>query len=258
MSKTKLGLPLEYQKYPEYFDAFCVNDTTEAKNSFIESLLKEQNVKTVLDMTCGTGSQMFHLINQGYQVTGSDFSPALLETAREKAKKANIDVRFIDGDMRTLKVGQFDAVITIFNAVGHLTKAGFEKAMRNIHKNLKHGGVYVFDIFNLEAITDAVIADFAYCKHKKVGNSQMYGVQFSTVDRKNGLLTSYDHYVVQKGVEKPTSFKSKFSLQIYTPDELDAMLVRSGFIPLARYDLESGSAFVKGKTLSMLTVARKM
>jgi hypothetical protein len=50
--------------------------------------------------------------------------------------------------MRTLKIGLFDAVITISNAVGHLTKAGFEKAMRSINKNLKEGGIYIFDIFN--------------------------------------------------------------------------------------------------------------
>jgi SAM-dependent methyltransferase len=48
----------------------------------------------------------------------------------------------------------FDAVITIFNAVGHLTKSGFEKAIRNIHRNLNAGGIYVFDILNLEAMTD--------------------------------------------------------------------------------------------------------
>lgn len=49
--------------------------------------------------------------------------------------------------MRDIKVGSFDAVITIFNAVGYLTKKGFEKAMRNIYNNLNNNGLYVFDIF---------------------------------------------------------------------------------------------------------------
>ena len=87
MTKNKLGLPTAYKKRPEYFDAFNIGEDTDSKNAIIEKLLKKQKVKTVLDMTCGTGSQVFYLLKQGYQVTGSDFSPALLEIARDKAKK---------------------------------------------------------------------------------------------------------------------------------------------------------------------------
>jgi cyclopropane fatty-acyl-phospholipid synthase-like methyltransferase len=57
----KLGLPLEYQQMPEYFDAHNISEQTEAKNALIEKLLKEQKAKTVLDMSCGTGSQVFYL-----------------------------------------------------------------------------------------------------------------------------------------------------------------------------------------------------
>lgn len=138
-----LGLPFEYQQKPEYFDAHNVNENTAAKNALIEKLLKAQHVRTVLDMTCGTGSQVFYLTKRGYKVIGSDFSPALLEQARKKAITEGLELTFIDGDMRDLKVGQFDAVITIFNAIGHLTTPDFEKALQNIHANLKEGGVYV-------------------------------------------------------------------------------------------------------------------
>ncbi|HLB43127.1 MAG TPA: class I SAM-dependent methyltransferase [Gammaproteobacteria bacterium] len=99
----KLGLPFEYQQMPEYFDAHNVSEQTEAKNAVVEKLLKEQKVKTVLDMTCGTGSQVFYLAERGYEVIGSDFSPALLDQARSKAKKMNRDITFIDGDMRDSK-----------------------------------------------------------------------------------------------------------------------------------------------------------
>ena len=61
MKNVKLGLPLEYKKLPEYFDAWNVNDDTPAKNTVIEKLLKVHNVQTILDLTCGTGSQVFFL-----------------------------------------------------------------------------------------------------------------------------------------------------------------------------------------------------
>ncbi|MEI6627973.1 MAG: methyltransferase domain-containing protein [Alphaproteobacteria bacterium] len=256
MSKINLGLPLEYKKLPEYFDAHNVCDDTDSKNSVIEKLLKAHKVKTVLDLTCGTGSQVFFLAKHGYQVTGADFSPALLEIARGRASSEKIDVNFIDGDMRTLKVGTFDAVITIFNAIGHLTKAGFEKSIRNIHKNLKDGGLYVFDIFNLEAMTDEAVAGLAMHTHKKIGNTQIYAIQSSSIDRNNGLLTSYDSCMIQKNADKPQSFNNKFSLQIYTANELKQMLARNGFETVGQYGMD-GSKFVEGKTLNIITVARK-
>ena len=66
-------------------------------------------------------------------------------------KKQNVAVEFLDGDMRELQVSQFDAVITIDNAIGHLVKNDFNIAISNIYKNLKSNGIYVFDILNLKS-----------------------------------------------------------------------------------------------------------
>ena len=256
MSKGKLGLPFEYQKYPEYFDVFNINENTDAKNKVIESLLQKHKVSTVLDLTCGTGSQVFFLAKRGYKCVGADFSPDLLKIARYKAKKEIIAVKFIDGDMRTLKVGTFDAVITIFNAVGHLTKLGFEKAMRNINSNLKEGGIYIFDILNLQAMTDKVVADLAYHMNEQTNDTRVHALQCSTVDKNTGLITSYNMCMLQTNAEKPRQINNKCSLQIYTAKELQEMLSRNGFETVVQYGMD-GSKFVKDKSISILTVARK-
>lgn len=253
----KLGLPLEYKKLPQYFDAWNINDDTERKNEVIERLLKQHNVHTILDLTCGTGSQVLFLTKHGYKVIGVDLSPALLEIARTKALKEKLEIKFIEGDMRTLKVGTYDAVITIFNAIGHLTKAGFIKAIRNINKNLKKGGIYIFDILNLEAMTDDVVKDLACYIHKKVQDIQIFSTQCSELDRTNGILTSYNSYMLQKNVDKPQIFTHKFSLQIYTAKELNKMLTENGFEVIRQYG-SNGSSFIKEKTKNVLTIAKKI
>ena len=253
---AKLDLPFEYQISPEYFDAYNLSADTDEKNGIIEGILRSHSAKAVLDLTCGTGSQVFYLAKHGYKVVGADFSPELLKIARRKAAQENIDVQFIDGDMRTIHVGQFDAVITIFNAVGHLTKMGFEKAMRNINRNLHHDGIYVFDILNLEAMTDETVANLAWHIEKKVLDTHIHGIQCSIVDRENGRLTAFDHVVLQKNAEKPELRKHKFSLQIYTADELRDMLSRHGFNIIDQRGLD-GSIFMKEKTLNILTIAQK-
>lgn len=257
MDDKEMGLPLEYQYMPEYFDAHNVSEETEAKNEHIEKILKQHQAKTVLDLTCGTGSQVFHLVKKGHEVTGADFSPALLEIARNKAQQENIDVTFIDDDMRTLKVGEFDAVITIFNAIGHLTKTDFGQALQNIHSNLKDGGIYVFDIFNLQAMTDQAVKDLAMDITKTVDDTEIHNIQHSTIDRENGLLTSHDQYTITKKGSDPKKLTNSFTLQIYTAAELREMLARNGFETLSQTGM-NGEMFIENETLNILTVAKKI
>lgn len=62
--------------------------------------------------------------------------------------------------MRTSQLGQFDAVLTIFNAICHLTVADFEQAVHNIAANLKPNGLYIL-IF-LTSIA---------CQHEQIGDN---------------------------------------------------------------------------------------
>jgi len=254
--KSKLGLPLQYSKLSEYYDLLS-QDADDSKNRAIEKILQEHKVKTVLDLTCGTGSQVFWLAECGYHVTGADLSPALLEIARNKTQKEKIDVKFIEGDMRTVQVGEYDAVITIFNAIGHLTKADFEKAMRNVHANLKDNGLYIFDIFNLDAMTDDAVKNLAMDIEKTVNDTKIRDVQYSELDSDNGRLTSYDEFSIQEGSNQPQIYKGQFTLQIYMANELREMLSRNGFKTLGQYAID-GSEFLEKKTESILTVAKKI
>lgn len=251
-----MKLPLEYNKLSEFFDAVG-SGSSNAVNRVIGKLLKQYKVKTVLDLTCGTGSQVFWLAKHGYKVVGSDFSPKLLTMAKAKARKEKLNVKLLQGDMRTQKVGKFDAVITIFNAIGHLNKAGFTKALKNIAQNLNNNGIYIFDIFNINSLNDKDMSSLDMDISKKVGDTKIHIFQYSQLDRKKNQLVSYDHYTLQKKSEKPKKFKVRFALQIYTAKELKVMLEKNGFKVLRLFDRD-GSTFSDKRTKEMLIVARKV
>lgn len=251
-----MKLPLEYKKLSKYFDALG-SSSPNSVNQSIEKILKKYKVKTVLDLTCGTGSQVLWLAKHGYKVTGSDFSPNLLKIAKSKVRKEKINVKLLIGDMRTTQAGRFDAVITIFNAVGHLNKADFNKAMKNIYRNLHKGGLYVFDIFNLSSMNNKVLAGMSMDTTKTVDSTKIRHIQYSKLAKKNGHLISYDHFSLQANSNKPKIFKAKFALQIYTAKELREMLARNGFTVLGQYGMD-GSKFSEKKTKEILTVAKKL
>ena len=256
VKKNEFGLPLEYKKLPEFFDAHNITNKTETTNRVIEKLLSQFDVRTVLDFSCGTGSQVFFLNKFGYKVTGIDFSSPLLEIARKKVLRENLSINFLDGDMRILEVGKFDAVITIFNAIGHLTKPDFNKTLKNIYKNLNDGGFYLFDIFNLEAMTVNAVNNLAMDYKKTVKDKHVHHTQYSTIDIDKGLITSYDNYIIDKIGGSVKRINNKFTLQIYKAKELQLMLAENGFKTLEQYGID-GSEFKECKTINILTLAQK-
>lgn len=202
----------------------------------------------------GTGSQVFWLLRRGYKVTGSDISSGMLKLAKSKAKRDKINIKFLHGDMRTIKVGKFDSAITIFNSVGHLTKSGFEKTMRNIHGNLNEGGIYIFDILNLNyAVQD--ITKMSLERVTTQGNIKLREIQHSIINN-NGILISYTTFYEQNAAGEFKTSKSIGTLQLYTANELKDMLVRNGFKVLHQCGID-GSKFSNKKTERIVTVARK-
>ena len=243
-----------YDQAAEKYDLFNT-ENSKVINKTIEKVLKKYRAKSILDMTCGTGSQVFWLAKLGYDVIGSDINSKMLKIAKDKAQEEKVDIRFIKGDMRTLKVGKFDSVITIFNAVGHLTKSDFEKAMRNIHRNLKDGGIYIFDINNLSyLLKDNNITTLTIDWLRTSDDTVLRDIQYSTID-KNGILASYTTHYEQPDTRKPKISQSAQTLQVYTAQQLKDMLGRNGFKVLNQYAID-GSKFNETKSDRILTVAQ--
>ena len=73
----------------------------------------------VLDVACGTGNQSVPAARTGADVIGLDIATNLLEQARERARKENLKITFVEGDAEQLPYdnGQFDVVLTMFGAM---------------------------------------------------------------------------------------------------------------------------------------------
>lgn len=245
-----------YNHEAEHYDTFNEKNS-KIINETIEKILFKKEVKSILDLTCGTGSQAFWLSKLEYNVSGYDINSKMLKIARDKAKKQKLEIAFSKGDMRTTNAGQFDVVITIFNAVGHLAKIDFKKAMRNIRQNLNNGGLYIFDIFNLNyLLNDNNITKLTIDWQKKSGNTTAREIQYSTIDN-DGILASYDIYYEQKGSNKPKISNASQTLQVYSAKQLKEMLHKCGFKVLRQCEVD-GSRFSDKKTERILTIAKKL
>jgi SAM-dependent methyltransferase len=66
-----------------------------------------------IDLGCGEGRETIYLAKKGFKVIGVDFSNRAINKARLRAKEANVDAKFLVGDVTNLKdiKGKFDLVV---------------------------------------------------------------------------------------------------------------------------------------------------
>ena len=92
----------------------------------IDAVVREMwgtHVRTVLDATCGIGTQAIGLSQLGYSVTASDISPRPVQRAKQEAAKRGLTIEFGIADLRTLSSSYrqpFDVVIACDNSIPHL------------------------------------------------------------------------------------------------------------------------------------------
>src|SRR5690349_8664884 len=92
----------------------------------LESIIREfwgERSKTVLDLSCGIGTQALGLSELGFALTASDLSPQSIERAKQEAEKRGLRIEFSVADMRKAfehHGRSFDVVIACDNAVPHL------------------------------------------------------------------------------------------------------------------------------------------
>lgn len=115
------------ENYKEETETFC---KAIKEHSKIE-------VKTLLHLGCGSGIHDYNF-KKHFDVTGVDISESMLEFA----KKVNPELKYLYGDMRTLRLKEsFDAV-AIVDSIGHMvTLEDLQKAILTAYKHLKVGGV---------------------------------------------------------------------------------------------------------------------
>lgn len=103
----------------------------------------------VLDVCCGTG-QFTEIVRQlGYSVAGIDASGEMIRYARENAP----GIDFAIGDVRNFRLRRtFDAAFSVYESLNHVPDiAGLELAFARIHRHLKPGGPFLFDLNREEA-----------------------------------------------------------------------------------------------------------
>lgn len=85
-----------FQDYAYYYNAFYKDKDYKAEAGQVDLLLKKygNGIGKIINFGCGTGRHDIELSRLGYQCSGMDMSPAMIELARENAGKEGVEIAF--------------------------------------------------------------------------------------------------------------------------------------------------------------------
>lgn len=112
---------------------------------------------TVLDCSCGIGTQAIGLAYERFRVTGTDISATSISRARAEAHRWGVPVEFGVADFRHLHEvrGQFDVVLSADNALPHLlTDEEMLGALIAMRSKLHAGGLLVVTMRDFDRALD--------------------------------------------------------------------------------------------------------
>lgn len=132
------SIPANYDKYlgPILFEPYALD--------LIERL-KNDNVKNLLELACGTGRVTKHLVSLipvDGSLTATDLNPAMIELAQSKIQNEKIHWKIADAQALPFDDGQFDHIVCQFGVMFFPDK---EKSFREANRVLREGGKYIFN-----------------------------------------------------------------------------------------------------------------
>ncbi len=122
-----------------------------------EDVLKDASPRAcILDCSCGFGTFAIALAKLGYEVSGTDGSPGMIEQADLAVRNANVEVPLRCCNWEDLPAqlsGPFDLVFCLGNSIGH-TRNGEEmfRSLQGIRAVLRSGGQLVIQSLNWEQL----------------------------------------------------------------------------------------------------------
>jgi SAM-dependent methyltransferase len=176
---------------------------------------------SVLDLCCGVGRCSLELARRGFRVTGVDRTTSYLNKARNQAEQENLDVEFIEDDMRRfIRPESFDCIISMYTSWSYFEDPGEDKqVILNAYSSLKSDGKLVIQTHGKETL-----ARVFQVKGWDYMDDGVIWLQEREV--RNNWSWMWNRWILLKGNER---METEISHRLYSGSEMITLLTNCGF-----------------------------
>jgi SAM-dependent methyltransferase len=174
------------------------------------------DVRSVLDVACGTGANLAHFAGT-FEVMGTDISADMLAIAAERCP----GVPLVEADTRTFDLGRtFDAAVCLFSGIGYLTElADLNAAIARMAAHLNSGGVLMIEgwvepdywrgsVVNAECARQGEVAVSRVVRSEREGRLTEIWMRYC-VAKPDGITTIDESHTMR--LSEPAEFADAYS-----------------------------------------------
>jgi SAM-dependent methyltransferase len=225
-----------FDAYGKYYDLLNEEKDYDVEAEYVLGLVQRVNpeVRSVLELGCGTGGHAFPLVRRGLDVQGIDLSAAMVERANTRREILSADdaarCDFATADLRDFRAGRgFDAVISLFHVISYQpTNDDLRRAFDTARAHLEAGGAFVFDCW----YGPAVLTDPPYVRTREYRSESLQASRTATPEllpNSNLVRVDYDFVISDAEGNEIDRFPEEHWLRYLFLPELAAFLDLAGF-----------------------------
>ena len=191
----------------------------------------------LLDLACGTGRMAIRMAMQGYQVTGVDIMPEMIEWARQKAAKLAVSIDWVVADARTFHLQkQFSFIYMLENVFQFFLRREDQEAMlARVREHLLPEGCFLFETRNPSPRNLLEVRHPDPQKYTMPDGGQLV----TTEEQHYDPMTQNQHYTRHLTFLHPGGQREEktlhTALRYVFPQEMEALLFYNGFQIRSRY-----------------------
>lgn len=231
--------------WEDFYPVLFPDDLFDQAQDEMEKILYliDHPVHSVLDLCCGPGRFAGLLARAGYQVTGVDKSPFLLDIAKQEYADTE-NVEWILSDMREyVRQESYDLILNLYTSFGYFKDPEEDLlVLKNIAQSLRRGGSFVIEMMGKEVIAK----DFE---------------EILTTKTEDGLFIQY-HEILENWnrirnewtlIRGGNIRTSTFEHSLYAASDLIRLCEMAGFTEIQVFGDFDGSPYDHNATLLIIT-----
>lgn len=242
-----------FADYAKFYDALYSDKDYAAEAAYFDSVIRRFSpggASKLFEFGAGSGKHQIEFQKLGYSVGGADLSPEMCDQAAKNG--ANV----IEGDIRIFSPEEEQhVVLALFHVVSYLTSEhDIGLAFSNIRNTLVPGGLFVFDIWYKDAVSE--IGPGVRVKRVKLDNLEILRLA-EPVSGKNEEIKAVDYSIFarQKGSEMWEMITERHNLKPFSLDEIRSMGKKAGLDFLHAEESLTGER--PGKSTWSITIAMR-
>lgn len=231
-----------FQDYAYYYNAFYQDKDYKGEAAQVDFLLKKygNHISKLVNYGCGTGRHDIELRKLGYQCSGIDISPVMIDIAKQNAYNEHMDISFEVADIRSYEPQKnYDAVISLFHVMSYQNEnEDIVAAFQSARKALDKGGLFLFDVW----YGSGVLSDKPAVRVKEVEDEKNRLIRIAKpimYEKRNVVDVCYEILIIDKETSETKVINETHHMRYFFKPELQFYLEKSRFELIDNLDCQT-------------------